>query len=460
MEEILLCTDEECLHDPRLLGLEGESLEGQLWLKTYCFADEVREKVRSAPPSTEVWVASSSEIEPVNLAATLKSDRPDVRVCLLAYQSGGSLRSRAQAANIDALLTLSAFVQRYCQAKLLWGQQPQAVLPVHNRAAASERASYAGGGGRAVSGESGAEAAGSMNSLCASGGRAKRKEEMPLAAGASVSARTAQSAPAFFMPVISGNGGAGKSTVAVLSALCAQAYGYRTLLVDFDLQFGDAKHLLGRSEAVTIEDALVDSSVLEKLQSQEGAPALLAAPERLERSEFVARQAARLLDEVRMRFDVVIANTGSLWGDQHAVLLERSSKALFLIDQHASSLRACRHALELCARCGIASGPFVFAVNRCSKNALITSLDASCALRGAPAVELQDGGPEVEELLEEGLACEVVSARNALYTSIDALMLSLLPGCAQRAQAGGLSSGKASSRRVGRFFPRKRKDVA
>ena len=410
MEEILLCTDEESLRDPRLLGLEGESLEGQLWLKTYCFADEVREKVRSAPPSTEVWVASSSEIEPVNLAATLKSDRPDVRVCLLAYQSGGSLRSRAQAANIDALLTLSAFVQRYCQAKLLWGQQPQAVLPVHNRAAASERASYAGGGGRAVSGESGAEAAGSMNSLCASGGRAKRKEGMPLAAGASASARTAQSAPsghnehrkhersasartarsapAFFMPVISGNGGAGKSTVAVLSALCAQAYGYRTLFVDFDLQFGDAKHLLGRSEAVTIEDALVDSSVLEKLQSQEGAPALLAAPERLERSEFVARQAARLLDEVRMRFDVVIANTGSLWGDQHAVLLESSSKALFLIDQHVSSLRACRHALELCARCGIASGPFVFAVNRCSKNALITSLDASCALRGAPAVEL------------------------------------------------------------------------
>ena len=54
-----------------------------------------------------------------------------------------------------------------------------------------------------------------MNSLCASGGRAKRKEEMPLAAGASVSARTAQSAPAFFMLVISGNGGAGKSTIVV-----------------------------------------------------------------------------------------------------------------------------------------------------------------------------------------------------------------------------------------------------
>lgn len=189
-------------------------------------------------------------------------------------------------------------------------------------------------------------------------------------------------------------------------------------------------------------------------------PALLAAPERLESSEFVAHQAARLLDEVRMRFDVVIANTGSSWGEQHAALLERSSKALFLIDQHASSLRACRHALELCARCGIASGPFVFAVNRCSKNALITSLDASCALRGAPAVELLDGGSEVEELLEEGLACEAATSRNALYTSIDTLMLSLLPGCAQRERADGGARGKASSRRVGRFFPRRRRDVA
>lgn len=456
----MLCADEESLRDPRLLGLEGENLEKQPWLTTYCIAGQAREGVRSASPSAEVWVTSSDEVEPVNLAATLKADRPDVQVCLLAYQSGGSLRSRAQAANIDALLTLNAFVQRYCQAKLMWGQQPQVALPACDRAAACGSASHAGGDGKAVSGESAPAATGSMNLPCVSRGRAKREEEAPLAAGLPASARTAQSAPAFFMPVISGNGGAGKSTVAVLSALCAQAYGYRTLLVDFDLQFGDAKHLLGRSEALTVEDALVDSSILERLQPQEDMPALLAAPERLESSEFVAHQAARLLDEVRMRFDVVIANTGSSWGEQHAALLERSSKALFLIDQHASSLRACRHALELCARCGIASGPFVFAVNRCSKNALITSLDASCALRGAPAVELLDGGSEVEELLEEGLACEAATSRNALYTSIDTLMLSLLPGCAQRERADGGARGKASSRRVGRFFPRRRRDVA
>ena len=46
-------------------------------------------------------------------------------------------------------------------------------------------------------------------------------------------------------PVVSGSGGAGKSTVSVLSALIAQRMGYNTLLLDFDLQFGDAPALMG-----------------------------------------------------------------------------------------------------------------------------------------------------------------------------------------------------------------------
>ena len=54
----------------------------------------------------------------------------------------------------------------------------------------------------------------------------------------------------FLFPVVSGSGGAGKSTVSVLSALIAQRMGYNTLLLDFDLQFGDAPGAHGRAEPV------------------------------------------------------------------------------------------------------------------------------------------------------------------------------------------------------------------
>ena len=136
----------------------------------------------------------------------------------------------------------------------------------------------------------------------------------------------------------------------------------------------------------------------------------------------------KLLDQLLARFDVVVANTGAAWAEQHALLLERSSKALFLVDQRPSSLRACQHALDLCGRCGIATGPFLYAVNRCSKNALFTSIDVSCALRGAHVFELKDGGSEVEELLGAGLPFDLIEARNDLCASLERLLQGVLPG--------------------------------
>ena len=135
-----------------------------------------------------------------------------------------------------------------------------------------------------------------------------------------------------------------------------------------------------------------------------------------------------LLDRLSEEFDVIIANTGASWAEQHAALLERSSVALFLIDQRASSVRACKHALELCARCGIATNPFQFALNRCVKGAPLTSVDVSCALQGAPVFELKDGGRAVEEYLSGGGAADLIEERNEFARSLEQVMERLLPG--------------------------------
>ena len=130
---------------------------------------------------------------------------------------------------------------------------------------------------------------------------------------------------------------------------------------------------------------------------------LVSAPRALERSEVVAASMGSVVDVLVASFDFVIANTGGGWDDVHLLLLERAAASLFLVDQRASSVRACRHALDLCLRCGIATGSFLLAVNRCTRHAPFTSIDVSSALDGAHVAELADGGREVEELLGAGV---------------------------------------------------------
>ncbi len=172
---------------------------------------------------------------------------------------------------------------------------------------------------------------------------------------------------------------------------------------------------------------------------------MLAAPAKLEQAEVVAGALPQLMDAASGLFDTIVVNTGASWAECHAALIERSDCALFLVDQKASSVRACRHAVELCERLGIATANFEYAINRCRRGALFTSIDVSCALQGAHVFELKDGGAEVEELLGAGAGTELVQTRNDLCTSVSAMLDELLPS----------NAGQAKKRRPSRGGSRK-----
>lgn len=401
--KVVLCADSESVKNPQIVGLEGENLESQEWLRVFCSAVEARSYVKATDSVDEVWVASSDEVDHVNLAAAIKKDSGSKGVYLLAFQESGSLKSRASAAGLNGTFSQKDFVETYRKRK----HQTE-----------SERNS---------------------------GGEKNRAPDIKAFSGKQ----------AHVLSVVSGSGGSGKSTIAALSALFAQGLGYRTLLVDADLQFGDMKYCLGEKEPLTLTDVLEDNTRLKQLNPETLKPALLAAPQRLEQSEAIQVVLPRILDEVRAYFDVIVVNTGSFWLDQHASLLERSSTALFVVDQRASSLRACKHALELCSRCGIASTPFVLAVNRCARNATFTSIDASCAMQGMKAIELQEGGREVSELLSAGLPLDLIESKNELCISIERMLLDILP---ESEGEKVLPSVREQSRFFG--FSRKRRRVA
>lgn len=417
---VALCADTTCLQHPEVMGLAGENLASQEWLYLFPSAENAREFLRTDKKVAEVWVVSNDGIAPINLAASLKKDRPDRFVCLMMSQETGSLKSRANAAGIDMFLSQSAFVARYARQKRMYSSSCLAIKcpkpEMQSELSPSHLAEY--------------EA--SRNIPNTSEIQTFHKDQRAVQGDTSsvispTSSPASSHKSAFLLPVVSGSGGSGKSAVAVLSALLLQKIGYNTLLLDFDLQFGDLPLLLGVHDPMHVDDILASPARLSQLHSEKYMPALLAAPVRLEEAETVVRSASKLLDLLVNRFDAIVCNTGVAWDDHHAVLLERSSKVLFLIDQRASSIYACRHALDLCARCSIAANPFVFVLNRCAKGVPLTSIDVSCALRGVHVAELKEGGRDVEELLSIGAALDLIEAKNDLCTSLRNLLQEILP---------------------------------
>ena len=456
MPLVALCADSTSLQHPESIGLAGENLAAQEWLRLFSSSEEARRFLRADHQVGEVWVVSSDDVAPINLAATLKRDRTDRFVCLLAFQETGSLKSRLNATGIDASLSRQAFVERYSRRKRQ-AIEENALVPQGGAQSAAGFSSQ-GASGPAVRRFEGQPApiahpapiqSGFASAACAPAGPmhptlngtpgvgagraqapASRAEAVRRPAPSTNVAHAAsgtRNGSALLMPIVSGSGGAGKSTVSVLTALIAQGLGFNTLLLDFDLQFGDAPFLMGVQNPLTIDEVLRTPARLEQLRSESTRPALLGAPKHLEDAEAAVEHASELIERLAGRFDLIVANTGAAWDEQHAVLLERSTKALFLVDQRPSSVRACQHALDLCGRCGIATSPFLFAINRCAKGAPLTSIDVSCALRGARVAELKDGGREVEELLGAGMPFELLGSRNDLCASLERLLLDVLP---------------------------------
>ena len=344
------------------------------------------------------WVSCCEGAEPINLAAACKHDSPQTAVYLVTADRTGSVASRAQAAELDGIVS-------------------PAELGEHLLKEAA----------RNVGGDGGDEGDGGSAALTLPDSEGVRR-------ALSAAKAPEENRAGFLLTVVSGSGGAGKSTVATLTALLGARRGLRTALLDADLQFGDLAALMGDAPSVPVEEVARTGAVPDELS---GAPlVLVSAPRALERSEVVAASMGSVVDVLVASFDFVIANTGGGWDDVHLLLLERAAASLFLVDQRASSVRACRHALDLCLRCGIATGSFLLAVNRCARHAPFTSIDVSSALDGAHVAELADGGREVEELLGAGMAQSLVEASSPLCISIEGVLDELLPLASRPASAG------------------------
>lgn len=436
-KRVILCVDGQSLRNPAMVGLAGEPIDALPWLECATDAQECRRAAKSLPEIEEAWVVSCDDMEPINVAAAIKRDDPCKKVFIVSCGQSGSMASRIASAGIDGVWPESQFLRRFAQVK-------QSCASKAPSDALSSEAGRECPTSEAPAGSNAVLNAPPSQGVCAPGfSPATSVRAEPTVASSPVAEASKQ---ASVIAVVSGSGGCGKSTIAALFALLASRGGLSAIAVDADLQFGDLHYLLGASNPLRIEEAVEEPSRLMRLRddARKGV-ALLAAPRKLEMSEEVAPHMPGIFAELKRCCDVIVVNTGAFWSDVQAMVLEVADAAVFAMDCRPSSLRATTHAVELCARLGVATTGFMFAVNRHEKTSLLSAMDVSCALRGAHAVELPYGGRDVDELLGSGYAGELLESRNPFAETVEELLMKVLP--AEKREALERASEKRPKRR-------------
>src|SRR5690348_8878859 len=154
--------------------------------------------------------------------------------------------------------------------------------------------------------------------------------------------------------VFSPKGGTGKTVLSTnLSASLAKHWGKRALLLDLDLQFGDAAIMLGLEPEKTIYDLVVAPGELdtEKLAGYTTKHAcgveVLPAPLRPEDAELVTEaKLARLLEVAKESYDAIVVDTSPFFHGPMLATLDRTDELLLLSSLDVPTLKNLRLALQ------------------------------------------------------------------------------------------------------------------
>jgi pilus assembly protein CpaE len=154
--------------------------------------------------------------------------------------------------------------------------------------------------------------------------------------------------------VFSPKGGTGKTVTSTnLAAAFAKFEGKRTLLLDLDLQFGDAAIMLGIEPDKTIYDLVVAPGELdsEKLAGYTTRHAsgldILPAPLRPEDAELVTEaKLSRLLEVARESYDVIVVDTSPFFHGPMLATLDRTDELLLVCGLDVPTLKNVRLALQ------------------------------------------------------------------------------------------------------------------
>ena len=205
--------------------------------------------------------------------------------------------------------------------------------------------------------------------------RAARREELRTGEGRVVT-------------VFSPKGGSGKSVVSTNLAVAAAAYGNRrTLLVDLDLQFGDAAIMLGLSPRSTVRELIgtpteLDAEKLEVYTERHSSGVnVLPAPLSPEDAELVGEEAIRsLLTVARASHDLVVVDTAPFFYGPMLATLDHTDQLLVLCNPDVPTLKNVRLTLKTLEQLSFPEDRLRIVLNRASSSLGLERGDVEAAL--------------------------------------------------------------------------------
>ena len=200
--------------------------------------------------------------------------------------------------------------------------------------------------------------------------------------------------------VFSPKGGTGKTVMSTnLASAFAKHGGKRTLLLDLDLQFGDAAIMLGIEPDKTIYDLVVAPGELdpEKLAGYTTRHAagveVLPAPVRPEDAELVTEaKLSRLLEVAKESYEMIVVDTSPFFHGPMLATLDRTDELLLLCGLDVPTIKNVRLSLQTLELLSFPTERIRVVLNRANTN-----------------VGMKRG--EVEAALEQGVRFEIPSDR-------------------------------------------------
>ena len=188
--------------------------------------------------------------------------------------------------------------------------------------------------------------------------------------------------------VFSPKGGTGKTVTASNLGASLAKQGRKTLLLDLDLQFGDAAIVMGIEPEKTVYDLVVAPGELdyEKLAGyitkHPCGLDVLPAPLRPEDAELVTEsKITRLLEVARETYDAIVVDTSPFFHGPMLATLDRTDELLVLCGLDVPTLKNVRLALQTLELLAFPTSRIRFVLNRANTKAGLSKREVETALK-------------------------------------------------------------------------------
>jgi pilus assembly protein CpaE len=241
--------------------------------------------------------------------------------------------------------------------------------------------------------------------------------------------------------VFSPKGGTGKTVTATnLASSFAKYEGKHTLLLDLDLQFGDAAIMLGLEPEKTIYDLVVAPGELdsEKLAGYTTRHAsgldILPAPLRPEDAELVTEgKLARLLEVARESYDVIVVDTSPFFHGPMLATLDRTDELMLVCGLDVPTLKNVRLSLQTLELLAFPSNRIRVVLNRANSKVGMKPGEVEGALDVKVRHELPSDG-KVPLAVNRGTPLVLADDKADFSRAVRTMAKSLLPVEAAKAQ--------------------------